>query len=520
MNAALTTLGEIIHQLQKERGRMAIFLYSEGKLFADKLPMQFSQSDLVIGGLKRALKSEWDRPEIETKLRNKLKTCADTLTELDSYRSQIQNFEVSVAQSIDFYSHRLIGPILQVMVQIALNAKDANPVFVSAYNAFLNWKERIGVERAVAARGFVQDSFKNPEFVERILFLLSEQHTHRNTFLALANLEQKELLSEVLNGPAYKNLHAVHNALRKSPNSEVLHTMTPEDWFDLITDQIDALHQVEIRLVQTLSADEIVEERPKPAEDDKITLSGLGEFEDLVASLKFFQGLNSKDFQSLIKQGQVRRFSKGKLLFLEGEQANRLYIILKGWIKIFKGTAAGDEAILQMLSSGDPVLESAVLLNSTFTVSAQVVEDAVVISFPAPLIRQQVRDNSDLAVNLLSDMSYRSQRLIGQIENTRLKSVDQRIGWFLLQLLHNQEHMSRHIELPYDKSLIASYLDMKRETFSRALKRLKANGIRVENDTIILPDMLALCQFCDAEIQGSCTLSDTKRCPNANRITA
>ncbi len=199
---------------------------------------------------------------------------------------------------------------------------------------------------------------------------------------------------------------------------------------------------------------------------------------------------------------------------MEGEPSNRFYIILKGWVKIFKGTDSGDETILQMLSSGDSVLESAVFLGTPYPVSAQIVENATILSIPAPLIREQVRQNNNLAVNLLETMSQRSQGMIRQIESARLKSVDERIGWFLLKQFLEQDKETRCIDLPYDKSIIASYLDMKRETFSRALKRLKEKGFRIENDTVVMPGMDALCGFCDIEIAATCPRHGTDKCSN------
>ena len=112
-------------------------------------------------------------------------------------------------------------------------------------------------------------------------------------------------------------------------------------------------------------------------------------------------------------------------------------------------------------------------------------------------------------------MSQHSQGLIRQIEDTRLKTVDERVGWFLLKLLLEQGRTSRCVNLPYDKSLIASYLDMKRETFSRTLKRMKEKGFKIENDTIVIPKLKSLCNFCDQDTENQCNVSGTSECPNS-----
>jgi len=494
-----------------------MFLYSEGKLFSKRMKAQFIISDGMIGSFDNDFERWEELGELKSTQLEKLKYLWDLFKELPERREKILAQKITASQNIDHYAHRLIGPLIQTMVETALYKDGHDPTLVSAYNAFLNWKERIGLERAISIKGFVGHSFQNAEFLERILFLLSEQGNYRRTYMALANGEQKQLVQEVLDGSASKELRRLHGLLAQSSESAELFDLTPETWFDMITAKIDAMQNVEKQLVDTLArksnygSDAGVDAKS----EDKAPKNSFGEYEDLIGSLKIFSGLSHESLNSLLSHGQIRKFYKGKLLFLEGEPANRLYIILNGWVKIFKGTSAGEETILQMLSSGDSIMESTIFLNTSFPVSAQVAEDTTVLSLPAPVIREQIKNNHELALNLLTSMSHRSQGLIRQIEDARLKSVDERTGWFLLRLLLEQEFMSRDVRLPYDKSLIASYLDMKRETFSRSLHRLKAKGFKIENDVLVIPDLKALCGYCDSDIAHICSLHGTENCPKS-----
>ncbi|MCC7259488.1 MAG: nitrate- and nitrite sensing domain-containing protein [Alphaproteobacteria bacterium] len=514
MKEALHILGNTAHHLQRERGCAAIFLGSEGLLFRERMEAQFMETDRQV----QALREAWGRWHKEATLKpaqeRRIVQVLEQWAGLSEKREEIEACGVMPSHAIDYYSHQLIGPLVQTMVEIALYTEGNDPARVSAYNAFLQCKERVGLERAIGARGFIGYSFHNEEFRERLLFLLAEQENHRKMFLALADDAQKELLRTLLETPAIRKLDDIHEALRQSPESPLLHSLTPAAWFDLVTEKVDALHTLEQQLERTLGKPTVV---PSPIPPESTALgNSLMQYQDLIHSLQLFSGIPAHDLDRLLQHGQVREFRKGKMLFLEGEQANRLYVILKGWVKLFKGTAAGEETILQMLSSGDSIMESAVFLNTTFPVSAQIVEDTILLSLPAPMIRERVRDNNELALNLLASMSYRSQSLIRQIENARLKSADERIGWFLLKLLLEQGHMSRCVELPYDKSLIASYLDMKRETFSRALKRLKEKGFRIENNTVVIPNLSSLCGYCDTETAAVCDRHGTPDCPNQN----
>lgn len=534
MKEALYILGDVIHHLQRERGCSAMFLCSEGTIFSKRLELQFSETDQIFkifgAGLER-----WSKlNSIKVYNIKKIRAIFERYEDFLLVRNQLLKQEFSASQSLDFYSHQLICPLLQECIEIALSMDNVKPSFVSAFNAFLQWKERIGLERCIGVRGFTSYSFHNVEFVDRLLFLLSEQNNYQNTFLAVANEKQKQIVQDVLEDENCKQLDKLHDLLRQTPHSSHLYELTPEAWFDLISEKINSLQTILNELIDTLQDDEIVTGKDC-AEGKGGSIASKAEVEELegsiesvllssktafakhallIDSLQIFSGVSKPSLESLFQHAQVREFHKGKLLFLEGEQANRLYIILKGWIKIFKGTRNGEEAILQMLSSGDTIMETAVYLNLKFPISAQVSEDATILSLPAPVVREQVKKNNILAVNLLSSMCYRSQNLIRQIEIARLKTVDERIGWFLLKVALEQGNHSKYLQLPYDKSTIASYLDMKRETFSRALKRLKEKGFIIENDLIVLPDEKALCEFCDHSLAENCPRHNTKDCPH------
>lgn len=534
MKEALYILGDIIHQLQRERGCSAMLLCSEGKLFAKRIELQFSKTDQMLEVFGKSLERWAVSGLLKDPNLKKLRVIFDKREELTLVRKNVVNLDLNVSASLNFYSHQLICPLLNSCIEIALNMEEVKPAFVSALNAFLQWKERIGLERAIGVRGFTAYSFQNVEFVERLLFLLSEQNNYQNTFLAVANEKQGKIVGEVLENEACKKLDYLHDVLRQSPQSPHLYELTPEAWFDLISEKINSLQTILNELIDTLEGDEnptdisavsqevgSIANKRNELEQNDIIQNAMSYSNNLFAkhtllidTLQIFSGLSRTSLQSLFQHAQVREFNKGKLLFLEGEQANRLYIILKGWIKIFKGTSSGEEAILQMLSSGDTIMETAVYLNLKFPISAQVSEDATILSLPAPVIREQVKKNNILAVNLLSSMCYRSQNLIRQIEIARLKTVDERIGWFLLKVALDQENHTKHLQLPYDKTTIASYLNMKRETFSRALKRLKQKGFIIENDLIILPHEKALCEFCDHSLAENCPRHNTNDCPN------
>ena len=365
MKEALYILGDVVHTLQRERGDVSVFLYSEKTLFRDQLFQQFAISDKAIlslqEGLERWRSTKKLKEEQLQKLDNLLKICL----ELSEQRKQAVAGVLSASSCISYYSHQLIGYMLQLIVEIALAMEGINPTWVNAYHAFLQWKERIGLERAIGSRGFISNSFDDKEFAERISFLQSEQETFKNNYFSLGSVAQKKLVQDVLEIDRSNKLKNICAELKES-NDKTSHVANLKLWFHLISAKIDALHQIEKKLIDTLTSEKsLIKENTLSSKS--VSDSIFGNYKKLICSLKLFSGIDIGSINTLLSQGQIREFHKGKLLFLENEPPNRLYIILKGWVKIFKGNVSGKETTLQMLSSGDTVMESVVFFKHSIS---------------------------------------------------------------------------------------------------------------------------------------------------------
>ena len=72
---------------------------------------------------------------------------------------------------------------------------------------------------------------------------------------------------------------------------------------------------------------------------------------NLVKAAPLFDGVPDEAVMRLIGNHAPREYDKGTVIFRQGESADAFYFILEGWVKLYKSTDAGDEAVLQMLSA-------------------------------------------------------------------------------------------------------------------------------------------------------------------------
>jgi CRP-like cAMP-binding protein len=216
-------------------------------------------------------------------------------------------------------------------------------------------------------------------------------------------------------------------------------------------------------------------------------------FRQTLACLKsssLFYNIPEKEISIFSSAAQLRSFTKGKIIYLEGEVAKYFYVICSGWIKIFHILPEGTEVVVDMLTVSQPAGISALFEQGLHTSNAQVAEDVQLLCIPINLLEEQIRPSSKLALSMLASLSRMHRRRCTEIALNSARRAPQRVGSFLLRLCPENKKKGITFDLPYDKTLIASTLGMTRGSFSRALNTLRdkasirINGISVEIDSV------------------------------------
>lgn len=217
---------------------------------------------------------------------------------------------------------------------------------------------------------------------------------------------------------------------------------------------------------------------------------------EIVKTLPLFAGLPGETVHTLLGAARFHDYERGTNLFIQGEPADRFYVIFSGWVKLSRETVDGDEYVIGIFRRGESFAEAAIFDSGRFPVNADVVEAAHLLVVPAkPFIAALMADGT-LALNMLAAMSQHLRSLVMQLEQLQAKSAPQRLGSFLLRLNPDLDGATT-IHLPYDKSLIAARLGMKPETFSRALAKLRSLGVRSDGGDIVVSEPAALQRFCE-----------------------
>lgn len=215
---------------------------------------------------------------------------------------------------------------------------------------------------------------------------------------------------------------------------------------------------------------------------------------ELVGQVPLFAGLERARLIDLLRDAWVRRVPRNTILFLQDEPASSFYVILEGWVRLYRETPSGHESIIAVLARGESFAEAAIFQAGAYPVNCAIVEDARLLCIPSEPFLRRLRESPDLCLNMMASMSVHLRRLVQQIEHLTVRSSAERLADFLLKLTP-EEGESAVIELPWDKALVAARLGMQPETLSRSLAKLRRIGVETEGSRVLIRDLAGLRQF-------------------------
>lgn len=214
----------------------------------------------------------------------------------------------------------------------------------------------------------------------------------------------------------------------------------------------------------------------------------------IVKSTPLFGAMSSQAGQDLVGNTAPRHYEKGATLFLQGETAAAFFIVLEGWVKIYRTTPDGLEVVLHVFTKGETFAEAAIFLGGRYPASGETVSPSRLLRVDGSTFRARIEERPALAMAMLASASYSLKFLVEQIEQIKVRSAPQRIADFMVRMTEVRKGAAV-IEFPFEKGLLANRLGMKPESFSRALGQLRVHGVSVERETVRIADVARLLSF-------------------------
>jgi CRP-like cAMP-binding protein len=211
----------------------------------------------------------------------------------------------------------------------------------------------------------------------------------------------------------------------------------------------------------------------------------------IVAQTAVLGGMNPRTVQTLLAPATVVDLDSGEALFRQGEPAAAFFIVVRGWIKLYRITPAGDEAVLHILTKGESFAEAVAFTGGRYPATASAATESRVVLIPAHHVMNCIRAMPDIAIAMIASTSQHLHRLVLRVEQLSAQSGLQRVAEFLAGLCPCMDGPCT-ISLPYDKSLIAGRLGLKPESLSRVFAKLRLVGVDVRSSDVVVSEVAQL----------------------------
>ncbi len=140
----------------------------------------------------------------------------------------------------------------------------------------------------------------------------------------------------------------------------------------------------------------------------------------------------------------VTQCPAGTVLFREGDDGNKMYVIKSGRVRLSKSVFDA-EVTIEELHGGDFCGEISLVNEQPRPVTATVTEDASVIQIDAAQFENMIRSNADIAVRMMKKMSRRLTEAQFRITNFTLRTTR---GRLMHQLRSEAKRASAQLDAP------------------------------------------------------------------------
>ncbi|HDP24569.1 MAG TPA: Crp/Fnr family transcriptional regulator [Deltaproteobacteria bacterium] len=212
---------------------------------------------------------------------------------------------------------------------------------------------------------------------------------------------------------------------------------------------------------------------------------------EILSHIPLFKGLPDDQLRILAGCASERRYRPGEAIFIQEDEAQALYLVIWGRVKIFKASEDGREQTIFMFGPGEPFCLTA-LADEFSPASAMALDEVRIFSFSAKVLESVARKEPSLLFNMLLVLSRRLKESLSLIEALALKDIPQRLSAYLAAVLV-QQGAGEVIELGFSQRELAKVLGTTPETLSRVFRKLETEGVlEVRNRSIRVIDADAL----------------------------
>lgn len=193
-----------------------------------------------------------------------------------------------------------------------------------------------------------------------------------------------------------------------------------------------------------------------------------------------FGELDETALQALADKAVHRKYRKGNVIFVQGEQGDRCFAIVDGAVKISAYHPDGREAVMAVLGPGDVFGELSLFDDAPRSADATAIEDTELLSLNTRDVTEAIRTHPELGLALLRVLGRRLRHTNEALQDIAFFDVPGRVARRIADLAETHGEATAEgvlIELPLSQENLAQMVGATRESVNKALSLLRRRGL-------------------------------------------
>src|SRR5215469_10180086 len=144
-------------------------------------------------------------------------------------------------------------------------------------------------------------------------------------------------------------------------------------------------------------------------------------------STALFGSLGDKELQAIAGQSTEHRLAPGEVLFVAGEDARGLYVIVEGSVRAFRESLEGREQVIHVETAGATIAEVPMFDEGKYPSTVAGDEDSILLFIDKRDVRRLCLEHPQIALAALRLLAGRLRKCAALVEDLSLHEVDQRL---------------------------------------------------------------------------------------------
>lgn len=192
--------------------------------------------------------------------------------------------------------------------------------------------------------------------------------------------------------------------------------------------------------------------------------------------------INEKLFSYFENAGRKISYKAREIIYMQEENAESLFLIVKGRVRVYSISPAGEEITLEILEKGRIFGESSFFQNSLRPTTVEAVNDVELISCVIAELYRYFRESEELMTAVFRHLIRTCDHVTYLLKMSYLYDRYQKIASFLLYQTKTDDIEKGIINntIPYTHEEVAACLGLSRVTVTKVLREFSQKGY-IEN---------------------------------------